>query len=535
MDLKKSVSLRVVVSTLILGSGAFLYYISNSTEEAFYLSVILAAVYFLSITYLLLEPHLSSVQNLFKYAQVTADTIIVSAVVLITGLAESPFIFLYPLIIIFAGIFISKAASYIVAGLSCTVYLLLVTIVFTEHYENVRFHSAAGWDFLVGESGFFVVYFHLIGFVLIAMLAGYLAQRAATAATELGESKRSFDILKNLHENILQSLTSGVITLDFDGNIISVNQSGLRLLGYETTQHLVGRNLEEIIEGVDIHELVDTKREEIVYRTAEGSYVTLGFSASLLKDTDGNKQGYTIVFQDLTEIKELEERAMNSEKLELLEQLAAGLAHEIRNPISSISGSVELITSEIEVGDDNYRLAKVASREIERVNLIIEDFLILTTPVSAYKTSTIELGHVIKETVDSFLTTIERKDISIDMELDKSAFINANSMKIKQVFWNLLSNSVDSMEKGGKISIKCYKNNNKVKILFSDEGTGIDQSIVSRIFDPFFTTKQVGTGLGLAIVQKIVKGYSGEIELMSRKSKGCDFFITFPGMDMPPS
>jgi len=533
MGIKRSVLVRILISTVVLGSGAFIYFVKDSRNIAFYLSVILASVYFLSLLYLLLESFFVNRNTLFKYFQVITDVFLISVVVLVTGTVTSPFIFLYPLVIIFSCIFLSKFASYMVTGLICILYIIVVILglLILNHLSISNIESVLDTELLIGENGLFIVYFHLVGFIMLAVLGGYLSERISVTREELGESKKSLDILQNLHENILQSLTSGVITLDFDGDIISINESGLKIIGIDSVKKVVGKHLSDFFEGVNIQELLDKKREELIYKMKKGREMILGFSASMLRDSKGVNHGYTIIFQDLTEIRNLEDRVKESEKLALLGQLSAGLAHELRNPLSAISGSVEILSSDISEDNDYYRLVKVASREVERVNLIVEDFLLLTVPVDDYKTNPVEIGYIIRQTSDSFIATVKRNDLKIDTDIEKGLFIKANAYRLKQVFWNLLTNAMDSMRNGGKIKIKCYKDNDSIKILFSDQGTGIDEELIPRVFDPFFTTKEVGTGLGLAIVQKIIEGYKGDIKLISKKDRGTDFIITFPYTD----
>lgn len=531
MDIRKSVVLRVVVATIVLGSGAFIYFVKDSRSEAFYLSVILATVYFLSLIYLLLESFLVHRNVLFKYVQMIADVILSSFVIYITGTITSPFIFLYPLLIIFSSIFVSKIASYIVTAFICISYLSAVIIGHMEQPGIEGIVNMTVSDLVRGEDGLFVVYFHLVGFLLIAVLGGYLSERIAITKEELGESRKSLDILKNLHENILQSLGSGVMTLDFNGKIISMNQAGMNIIGLSDMRDIVGKDIYDFFDVEDVEELIDKQREELVYYNSEGQQIILGFSASLLKDSVGVNHGYTIVFQDLTEIRGLEERVKKTEKMALLGQLSGGLAHEIRNPLSAISGSIEILSSDIDENDDYYRLIKVASREIERVNLIVEDFLLLTVPVSDHKINPVDISSIISETSDSFMATIKRSDIYLNKDLHEELYINGNAYRLKQVFWNLLSNAIDSMPDGGKINIKSSRENNSVKVIFSDQGVGIEEELMDRVFDPFFTTKEVGTGLGLAIVQKIVESYKGNIQIKSEKGNGTTITITFPLTD----
>ncbi|NIP29657.1 MAG: GHKL domain-containing protein [Candidatus Dadabacteria bacterium] len=264
------------------------------------------------------------------------------------------------------------------------------------------------------------------------------------------------------------------------------------------------------------------------YTSPNDEKLILGFSASILRDNEGKKQGYTIVFQDLTEIRSLEERVRISEKLAVLGQLAAGLAHEVRNPLSAISGTIELLNGNKILKESEQRLISVANREIEKLNLLIEDFLLLSAPLDTFKSKQVDIGFIIDDTIKTFTSTVKRNNLEIESEIEKGTIVIGDSFKLKQVFWNLLHNSMDAMPKGGKIDLKSSFQNGNVKIIFADNGHGIDTENLSMVFQPFYTTKEVGTGLGLAIVQKVIEGYNGKVSVASTKGEGTTFVITLP-------
>ena len=532
--LRSSVVLRVIITTVLLGSGAVIYYGRGARKEAFYLAVIVAVIYFLSLVSLLLQSLFQRYPKIFKITQLFFDLVLASTVIFVTGGKSSPFIFLYVLIIIYSSIALTKLASYVTALVSGLVYVL---IVFYQIRAEVPidpgrsiWSSVSEW----GEIGLVSTYFHLTGFLLVAILSGYLSERFRTAGRELGKSERSLRILQNLHENIIQSLTSGVITLNLDGKIISANRTGLEILGISGEDKILGKDLGQFMTGLHLEDLVSKKREQMLYTAPDGRMVTLGFSSSDLKDTDDKTHGYIIIFQDLTEVKELEDRLRTSEKMALLGQLAAGLAHELRNPLSAISGAVEILSSDVKPTEDNLRLVRMASQEVERLNLLVEDFLILTMPIQKL-TTLVDFGRIVNDTVESFAKTIRRGNIEIINQVENGIYVQADSYRLKQAVWNLLLNSVDAMPIGGLIIIKSKTEENNVVIEISDEGKGIDENFISRIFDPFFTTKEVGTGLGLAIVQKVIEGYNGNINVVSSRGKGATFVITLPRFKEVPA
>lgn len=532
--LRSSVVLRVIITTVLLGSGAVIYYGRGARKEAFCMAVIVAVIYFLSLVSLLLQSLFQRYPKIFKITQLFFDLVLASTVIFVTGGKSSPFIFLYVLIIIYSSIALTKLASYVTALVSGLVYVL---IVFYQIRAEVPidpgqsiWSSVSEW----GEIGLVSTYFHLTGFLLVAILSGYLSERFRTAGRELGESERSLRILRNLHENIIQSLTSGVITLNLDGKIISANRTGLEILGISGEDKILGKGLGQFMTGLHLEDLVSKKREQMLYTAPDGRMVTLGFSSSDLKDTDDKTHGYIIIFQDLTEVKELEDRLRTSEKMALLGQLAAGLAHELRNPLSAISGAVEILSSDVKPTEDNLRLVRMASQEVERLNLLVEDFLILTMPIQKL-TTLVDFGRIVNDTVESFAKTIRRGNIEIINQVENGIYVQADSYRLKQAVWNLLLNSVDAMPIGGLIIIKSKTEENNVVIEISDEGKGIDENFISRIFDPFFTTKEVGTGLGLAIVQKVIEGYNGNINVVSSSGNGATFVITLPRFKEVPA
>ena len=527
-SLRKIIVFRIFIVSLILIFGAIVYFLGDNRKEAFSLIVVLSVFYLFNLLFLLYETLFKYYSDYFKYLVVISDIVLSSVIIYLTGGRSSPFMFLFPLILLFSGILISRWASYISLILCIILYMSILIIQFKTENRITGYSELFSSSLFTDRNSLVPIYFHLIGFVLIAVLGGYLSQKIKIAGEKLGKSEESFIILKNLHENILKSLTSGVITLDLEEKIISINQWALNIFEIGNPDEAIGNKINTIVKEIQISELVDKSRNQIIFHTPGGKQLILGLSASLLRDDNENTIGYTVIFQDLTEIRNLEEKLETSERMALLGQLAGGLAHELRNPLSAISGAIEILSSEAQQSDISYRLSRVATREIERLNLIVEDFLLLTGPVKESNSKLVDLGQVVKDTINSFKSTVKRDDIVIEIYVENGVLLEADSYRLKQVFWNLLDNSMDSMPSGGTIEIKCSVEKGKVNLSFSDEGEGIREEDISRVFDPFFTTKEIGTGLGLAIVQKVVEGYNGDISIYSSIGKGTKFVISLP-------
>ena len=367
-SLRKIIVFRILIVSLILVFGAIVYFLGDNRKEAFSLIVILSVFYLFNLLFLLFETLFNYYSDFFKYLIVISDIVLSSLIIYFTDGRSSPFIFLFPLILLFSGILISRWASYISLVLCIILYLFIIIFQFKTENSISGFNEIFSSELFTEKNNLVPIYFHLIAFVLIAILGGYLSQKIKIAGEKLGKSEESFIILKNLHENILQSLTSGVITLDLEEKVISINQWALNIFEFKSHDEAIGNEFNRIINDIHISELVDKKRNQINFNTPGGKKLILGLAASLLKDDNDNTIGYTVIFQDLTEIRNLEEKLQSSERMALLGQLAGGLAHELRNPLSAISGAVEILSTEAQQSDVSYRLSRVATREIERLN-----------------------------------------------------------------------------------------------------------------------------------------------------------------------
>jgi two-component system sensor histidine kinase PilS (NtrC family) len=276
---------------------------------------------------------------------------------------------------------------------------------------------------------------------------------------------------------------------------------------------------------------------DIAFERRDGVKLHLGFSQSKLRDPDGNEFGLILVFQDLTEFRRMQEQVRRMDRLAVAGELAAGIAHEIRNPLASLSGSIQMLKHEVELDSVYQRLMDITVREAERLNSLVNEFLLFARPEKNVDES-VDVNKVINDTLEMLENSPEMsRPIRIRRKLSNDVWVHIDSQRLQQVIWNLLLNAVQEMKNTGHISIatavrydETSGNEEKklAEISIKDTGPGIDPENHGKVFDPFFTTKETGTGLGLTIVHRIVENYGGRILLESDGNRGTTFTLHFP-------
>jgi two-component system sensor histidine kinase PilS (NtrC family) len=395
----------------------------------------------------------------------------------------------------------------------------------------------------------------MAAFYVVAFLSGYIAEELKKKKGELIQKQVDYDQLETFNRNVIQSLDSGLLTINLHGQINFANRTAEKILN-RNAEELKKLSIDDLfpnhnevfneIKKNTLNSPWDYQRYETVLINHEGKKVYLGFSISPLTAPGGSCIGYTLIFQDITNVKEMEEQVKRSDKLVAIGQLAAGLAHEIRNPLTSLSGSIQMLKSELVLDHPNQRLMDIILRESERLNALITDFLLFAKPPKTNK-KLCEIGKILEETIDLFTHSLEyHQNVRIRrLFSDDHIQILIDPDQMKQVFWNLLMNAVQAMVNGGELSIDLKRGNDLmpsaasrrspkrkskewVKIFITDAGNGIDPKDKRKIFDPFFTTKERGTGLGLSIVHKIIENHNGVIKVESEVGKGSTFILFLP-------
>lgn len=538
--------LRVLVVSLLLGALIFIQ--AKQTQTYFghvqtFHYLLIATVYFVSLIYVILLKFFQKF-SLQAYIQLFFDTVVITAVIYSTGGIDSIFSFLYILSIISGGIILYRKGGMIIASACSILYGLLLDLhyyglihpVGTQGSSPERYQSAYI---------FFIVLANMVGFYVSAYLSSYLSEQAREKGIELEEKQRDFDKLEVLNESIINSITSGLVALDGQDNIILFNPAAEKIFGTRANQ-VCGQPITEALPHLGAH-LAHKELQwpqfprnrpmfsDFPYPGPDGKGLHLRLSVSPLSLTLGGRRGQILIFQDVTEAKEIEEEMKKVEGLAMIGELAAGIAHEIRNPMASISGSIEMLKEGLEKDDVNSRLMDIISREINRLNHLVNDFLLFARPKET-SLREFDLNQLILESLELFKNSQYcTQDINTHTDFRHEIRLKSDPEQIKQVLWNLFLNASEAMDNKGTIYVTAGLESNprepdreRVRIVVRDTGKGFDKKVLSQLFIPFFTTKERGSGLGLAIVKRIVEALQGQVFGENHPKGGAVFTIYLP-------
>jgi two-component system sensor histidine kinase PilS (NtrC family) len=524
---------RIVLVTFLLGTLIFFQHEYRLYPfPTIYLSYFVLFVYALTGVYWYL---LQKIGNLtfFAYLQIAGDIFLVTFLVYLTGGIDSSFSPLFHLTIISASIIIYRRGGYLAASLASILYGGMLDM---QYYNVVGFVRSLNFTAM---QVLYQVFINILSFYTVALLSGYLSERLRKTRQELREKSMDFNDLRALQEHILKSIGSGILTMDLEGHITSWNPAAEFITGYsypeirDRLQDVFGDSIKSLFGHTeDLKENPFRFEGQIIKK--DGNTAILGMAASLLKDEKDDVRGIILIFQDITKMVQMEERIRRQERLATVGSLAAGIAHEIRNPLASLSGSIQVLQGELDLRGDNKHLMDIVVRETDRLNTIISDFLDYARPKTS-QDDHILLSAVLDETITLLKNSKEfREGIRIRSHVDANISLRGDSQRMRQVFWNLLINACQAMPNGGEMTISAVSFSHDeddaawCEIAISDTGQGIAHPYLDKIFDPFFTTKTDGTGLGLAIVYRIIEDHGGTITVETEEGRGTRFRILIP-------
>lgn len=490
---------------------------------AFVISVGLTIVYFFVLR----------LSNNLKWqikTQFFIDALLITWLVWRTGTVTSPYLTLYIILIGVASAFISARGTLLFSAI-CAFFFTSTSVGVT--FSLIRSYGALPDPPKIVQ----IIGFHVVAFFVVGLLAARLSDRSAHGE-KLQETRKSLESLRLLHERIIESVRSGLITTDLEGNIYTFNSAAAEITGY-TAEEITGKNISLLLGNIEhpialsfaaVENGEKQPRFEADLMTPERFAVCIGYGIAPLFSEEGEKSGLILTFQDLTEIRSMEENVRRKDRLAAVGRIAAGLAHEIRNPLGAMRGAIQVLESSVPKESTQASLMDIILRESDRLNKIITNFLTYARP-RAGNFSEVDVCEAVHDTVTLLRHSPDVKDFhKISTALpDKPVIISADSTQLKQIFWNLARNALNAMPKGGELLIRCENiSPNRIRIMFTDTGYGMSASQVERLFEPFSESTTGGTGLGLSIVYQIVRDHGGTINVKSLENAGTTIAVELP-------
>ena len=527
-------SFRAAIVTILLGGGA-LAQIRTTTPwpgDPFYfligLTYALTAVYAVTLT-------MAEDRRWLVDLQFGLDTCLVSALVLMTGGVTSVFVSLYALPIIAASAVQDRQAGILVSLLSSVLYVGVILAQYSTAFGLLEISWMREVATPPTSVALYMMGLGVVGFVAVAGLSGYLADRVKRADASLEQASSQIKDLQAFNQYVIESLTSGLATTDAKGRILTFNSSAERITG-RAAQQVIGRDISDVLSlGKEATARIKSGRTpssdalEVTYTQPSGRRMELAIRVAPLV-SPGRNGGVLIMFSDETDARQLEREARRRQRLAAVGEMAAGIAHEIRNPLTSMSGSIQILRQDLPLNDEQTRLMDIVLSESERLNETINAFLSYARPRPP-EARRLDLGGVIKDTA---LLIRHGSDFDAQHRLEVAVpsgpvSFDADESQIRQVVWNLSLNALQAMPTGGCLRLSASaESGGGVLLSVSDEGSGLPADEVDEVFQPFRGTLGRGAGLGLAIVHRIVTDYGGVVRIDSKVGRGTVVNVHLP-------
>lgn len=508
-------AVRVALITLLLGSTLLLDAFGDepTVEHAqFPLLFLIIGVYAFTLLHAFLLKLLPNHLKGLALWQIVGDLMLTTAVIWLTGGADSPFLFLLSLIVLSASILLNRAG-----GLSFSLVAIVIAILFTvQQGMGFGLPQAASNEAL--RRILVNTFTHVIAIFLIGLLSGYLSDQLRATGQRLRFANQDLAELEALNRQIITSIRSGLLSYRTDFTVLFANPAALQLLGL-TLEELMAKPINERFPKLASASAHNADWEE-TYITGETERI-LQLSVSPLQKED-QPSGWILSIHDQTLLRQVEQKAERSARLAAIGKMAAGIAHEIRNPLAAMSGSIQILSDMAEPDSLEMRLSGIIQREAERLNHLITDFLRLARPAPPQK-ARFDVQLWLEEIVSLFKA--EASEVEFTLCCPEGTTLEADGEQLRQVIWNLLKNAQEA--KAQKMTLAVIPESDCISLKLCDDGLGISPESQKKIFDPFFTTKETGSGLGLAVVHRIIEEHGGQIDLQSRPGS-TEFTLRLP-------
>jgi two-component system sensor histidine kinase PilS (NtrC family) len=541
-ELRKKVArlilIRAIISTILLGTATFAQIAAPGSLPIDPFFILISLTFGLTIGGAITLRFVEKNRWLVDL-QLAGDALIVSAFIYVTGGITSYFASLYVLPIVAASTVQFRRGGLLVAAFSALLYGGLVL----AQYFAASHLLPRGWlfeeDLVLPTPSFarYTVALNVFGFFAVALLSGSLANSLRSAGARLEQASSEIANLQALNQHVIDSLPSGLVTTDPAHRILTFNRGAETITGL-TARACVGRPIEEVLqfpasvmESVGDPNARGARRHEFRYRTGDArGDLEIGLTATHL-ETPRGRAGLLFTFQDVTSIRKLERDSAIQQRLAAVGEMAAGIAHEIRNPLASMSGSIQILRQELPLSSEQEQLMDIVLRESERLNTTIRSFLAYARP-QRFEIARFDVRRALNDTALLLRNSSEVRDghdIRVDVPADE-LWYEADEGQIKQIVWNLATNGLRAMPEGGRLCLAgaFEPSSDGVVLTVQDGGIGIPADELDSLFQPFHGTFAKGTGLGLAIVHRIVADYNGEIQVSSQPGAGTIVSVRLP-------
>ena len=533
-DARMLIAVRVVIVTTLLLAALIIQYTVAEVLPIDYLYATAAVTYGLTLLYIGAGQIIRS-RNINLAIQVTGDLLVETLLVYFTGALDSPFSFLYLVSIITASMMLFRRGGLFTASGAVILYGVLGDLIFYNliPLPQQSWIVPTAWT---TSRLYLNIATNFAGFYATALLTSYISEKLQKTAEELDANRQNLAALRALNENVVESIPSGLITLSPEGIATFVNPAGCDILRGDS-RNIVGRHISEL--GFFRTEEWDEARRTLmnapVVRVEKNHFPvgdeerSIGYALTPLHTLEGAASGYTVIFQDLTEMKKLEAELRLKDRMAAVGELSAGIAHEIRNPLAAIAGSAQVLKKSEALSPQEQRLMSIILKESERLNKSIAEFLRFVRPQEK-RAAEFDVAASLSETLDLLTNSPElREDHRIERNIAPLSFtLVGDSDQIRQVFWNLARNAFQAMPAGGVLRVSTELAADAYRILFSDNGRGMSDLDQRRLFQPFRTNFPSGTGLGMAISYRIVQSHGGQIDVASRPGAGTTITVSLP-------
>jgi two-component system sensor histidine kinase PilS (NtrC family) len=467
--------------------------------------------------------------------QLGNDVLLATWLVYRTGDVESPFNALYLVIVFAASLLSSRRGIFVITLLTISFDSAMSGCVLAGLLPRGEGFGAYPADALAPVQFDFA--FTIVAILAVSVLSSNLAGRQRQSDMELADATRRLGDLRAFNERVIESMRSGLITTDLMGHIVSVNRAAEEIIRRSGSE-LNGQPLDSLFPDIaaltfqdngDGLRLPRTVRSEAPYVRGDGVELHLGFNAAPLVADDGEVTGLVVIFQDLTEVIELEREVRRQEKLAALGTMAAGLAHEIRNPLASMRGSVQILAGELSLDEDQKRLMQIVLRESDRLNRTVTDFLAYARP-APYSPVRFDIRRAVSESVALLRNSSE---LGADQRLEESlpdgpVYVTGDPNRLRQIFWNLARNGLQAMPRGGCLFVRVEPGADGATLEIEDQGEGMSKEQVDALYMPFSPSSRGGTGLGMAIVYQLVQDQGGRIHVTTTPGVGTRVSVWLP-------